>query len=290
MSDRRSGSTLLENILSKSVETVSVGELAMLKGHLLKSGWGERWNWTCACGKDVTECVFWKPVLGEVYTNKNAAFETNIKWHLNSKLMNAVSVLPSLFKGWLTKLVKTKHNRETVATLHKLYKAIGEHSGKQFIIDSSKDPVQALAVYKDAGFDVKIIWLKRDLRAIATSKNKWKLLNKKKKKTLLHHLYNVFYFKRICEAVAGLVKPKDLLILNYEELATNTGAALQKITSKFDMQPYDAPAFMELNNDHTIGGTPERFEKKPIAYDASWQQMYKNKRLLYVAGGLLNKL
>jgi hypothetical protein len=36
MSDNRSGSTLLENILSKSDECFSVGELAMLKGHLLK--------------------------------------------------------------------------------------------------------------------------------------------------------------------------------------------------------------------------------------------------------------
>ena len=49
ISDRRSGSTLLENILSKSNETVSVGELAMLKGHILKEGPGEIWNWNCSC-------------------------------------------------------------------------------------------------------------------------------------------------------------------------------------------------------------------------------------------------
>jgi len=289
MSDRRSGSTLLENILSKSRETVSVGELAMLKGHVLKTGWGERWNWTCACGEPVQQCVFWKPVLDKVYAN-DFEFETNIRWNLNSKLVNAVCYLPAVFKKSLRKLINTKHNKKAVATLQNLYKAIGEVSGKKFIIDSSKDPVQALAVYEQTGVDVKVIWLKRDLRAIATSKNKWKLLNKKKEKSLLHHLYNVYYFKRVCKAVATLVKPNDLLELNYEELALNTADTLEKITTKFNLQPYEAPLFMELNNDHTIGGTPERFEKKPIAYDASWKQLYNNKRLLYVTGSLLNKL
>ena len=40
ISDRRSGSTLLENMLSKSEEIISVGELAMLKGHIYKEGPG----------------------------------------------------------------------------------------------------------------------------------------------------------------------------------------------------------------------------------------------------------
>src|SRR5881397_149559 len=67
ISDRRSGSTLLENILSKSSEVTSVGELAMLKGHILKQGPGERWNWNCSCGNSVMECVFWRSVLKDTY-------------------------------------------------------------------------------------------------------------------------------------------------------------------------------------------------------------------------------
>ena len=40
ISDRRSGSTLLENMLSKSEEIISVGELAMIRGHIYKEGPG----------------------------------------------------------------------------------------------------------------------------------------------------------------------------------------------------------------------------------------------------------
>src|SRR5215210_5840531 len=87
ISDRRSGSTLLENILSKSPEVISVGELAMLKGHILKQGPGERWNWNCSCGQQITQCTFWAPVLKDTYFNNISAFNTNINWNFKSKKM-----------------------------------------------------------------------------------------------------------------------------------------------------------------------------------------------------------
>ena len=69
ISDRRSGSTLLENILSKSIEIVSIGELAMLKGHIEKNGPGDLWNWNCSCGKTIMQCEFWSKVLQYIYND-----------------------------------------------------------------------------------------------------------------------------------------------------------------------------------------------------------------------------
>jgi hypothetical protein len=92
ISDRRSGSTLLENILSKSVETVSVGELAMLKGHIEKDGPGELWNWTCSCGQPIMQCEFWSEVLGNIYDD---SFETKIKWPYKSLNALYTSILPA---------------------------------------------------------------------------------------------------------------------------------------------------------------------------------------------------
>ena len=59
MSDVRSGSTLLENILSNAPNTLSVGELHHLDSHLYKGKWGRPWNWTCSCGKSIDNCKFW---------------------------------------------------------------------------------------------------------------------------------------------------------------------------------------------------------------------------------------
>jgi hypothetical protein len=291
MSDRRSGSTLLENILSKSPETVSVGELAMLKGHILKEGPGDKWNWTCSCNRAVEECEFWSPILRNTYNSNPNDFDTNIKWAFKSGKTLGIALFPTLFRTLLRKISTTRKNKKIVRSICKVYRQIFGLSGKRIIIDSSKDPVQALAVYyNEENIDVKVIWLKRDLRAIATSKNKWKSINKKKQKSLLSRLNDVFYYRRICKAVSKLIPPDDFIEIEYENLAQRTQQELERIINKFNMQKYQAPQFMELENDHTVGGTPERFTKKPIVYDTSWKELYKNKKVLYFTGSILNKM
>jgi hypothetical protein len=291
ISDRRSGSTLLENILSRSSEVTSVGELAMLKGHILKQGPGERWNWNCSCGKPIMQCVFWHPILKEIFEKYSSSFNTNIEWNFKSKKLFAIAVLPFIFKNRLLDIISSKKNKEVVSTLNKLYSKIFEQTRKPFIVDSSKDPLQALCIYKsERHFDVKIIWLKRDLRAIAVSKSKWKEVNTKKQKTLNKLLLDVFYYRRICGAVSSLIKKEDLLRLNYEELAQHPQEQLNSVTFQFGMDKYVAPEFMLVEVDHTIGGTPTRFEKRPIVYEDGWKKIYQKKKMFYVTGNVLNKL
>src|SRR5881628_1685804 len=234
VSDRRSGSTLLENILSKSSQVTSVGELNTLKGHILRQGPGERWNWNCSCGNSVMQCVFWRSVLKDTYEKDLSSFNTNIEWNFKSKKLFAVAATPSIFKNWLLNIISSKRNREVAATLNKVYSKIFEQTGKTFIVDSSKDPLQALCIYKnERNFNVKIIWLKRDMRAIAVSKSKWKEANIKKQKTLNKLLFDVFYYRRICLAVSSFIKKEDLLRLNYEELAQHPQERLNAITFQF---------------------------------------------------------
>ena len=98
MADNRSGSTLLENILSKSDECFSVGELAMLKGHLLKTGPGGNWNWNCSCGKPLNECLFWSPIIKKTYDANPENFFTSINWNFKSKALVSNAAFPFLFK------------------------------------------------------------------------------------------------------------------------------------------------------------------------------------------------
>ncbi|CAN5745786.1 hypothetical protein BH10BAC2_BH10BAC2_43930 [soil metagenome] len=291
MSDKRSGSTLLENILSKSDQCFSVGELAMLEGHLTKNGPGEKWNWDCACGSPLTDCVFWSSIVKETYLKDPGNFSTGIDWNFKSKGLVLNAAFPSSSKDKLLKVINKNANQKVADTLNKLFSLVQQKSGKPFIVDSSKGPLQALAVYKKVtDFDVKIIWLKRDLRAIVTSKMKWKSLNKKKEKSMLKLLMDVFYFRRLCYTVFKMADPKDVLQMDYEALAKNPQKELQKIFDAFGLQPFPAPEYMELVEDHTIGGTPGRFTKKPIVYDDSWKEKYKNNRFAYFVGGILNKI
>lgn len=285
ISDRRSGSTLLENMLSKSDETVSVGELAMLKGHIVKQGPGEIWNWNCSCGNPVLQCLFWSKVLGTINEND---FETKINWPYKSSKALWAALFPSIFKNNLNKFACNKKNTLTTSQLEAVYLSLSKVSGKKFIIDSSKDPVQALAVHKCKNIHVKIIWLSRDLRAITFSKLKrWKV-NKRSDKKPLETLTDSFYYKRICQAAVKIVGAENCLKINYEPLAVNPQKELVAICSSFGIENYAAPEFMELSNDHTIAGTPGRFERKKIQADDSWKEFYKQHKLLNVLGKIFN--
>jgi hypothetical protein len=292
MADARSGSTLLENILSKSEETVSVGELALLKGHILRQGPGIRWNWNCSCGTPVLECAFWKDALKGIDITA-PDFNTAVHWNYRSFRMWIGNILPGVLKKALLKINARRINKDTIQTLNVIYKNIFQATGKPFIIDSSKNPVQAYMLYvnKPASFDVKIIGLTRDLRAIAASKRKWNIANKiTNQKSLMKLLSNSLFYKKLYNAISQFVKPGDVLMLNYEELATNTQEQLDKIVMKMGLQPYTAPQYMYIDNDHTIAGTPQRFTKRAIAYDNSWEKTYERKPILSLIGKVMNKI
>lgn len=292
MSDKRAGSTMLENILSKSNETVSIGELALLKHHIFRRGTGDRWNWNCSCGSPVKECVFWSRILEDIDVNA-PAFNTKIYWNSKSKRILAGSFLLSIFESKLQEIDKRSVNKNTIETLYAIYRRIFSTTGKRFIIDSSKDPVQAylLYIHQPTDINVKVIGLKRDIRAVAASKRKWNMINKKEQhKSLAQLLRNSLLYYKLCNQVLKLVREEDKLLINYEQLATDTQSQLNKIVQKTGLQPYNAPALMHIENDHTIASTPQRFSKKPIKYDNSWKQTYSNKPLLSLVGKIMNKL
>lgn len=291
MSDVRSGSTLLENILSKTEETVSVGELALLKTHLLRTGPGARWNWNCSCGLPPMACPFWSRVL-EGMSVSDSNFNTAVRWNYRSKKMIAGSLFSSFLKKKFSELNTEKINQNTIATNIHLYRNIFTITGKKIIVDSSKDPVQAYLTYlnRPPDFDVKIINLKRDLRAIAASKSKWSLANNKKKKSLGRWITNSLFYKKICLVVTQLANTGDVISLSYEDLVMHTQHQLDEIIKICGLQPYLAPDYMAVENDHTIAGTPQRFSKRPIVYDASWKTFYEQKPLLSFFGKVMNRI
>jgi hypothetical protein len=226
-------------------------------------------------------------VLNNIY---NENFETKISWPYKSLKLLLSTLVPAVSKKSLLQFIHTKKNQQTTTTLNAVYDSIANVSGKKFIVDSSKDPVQALAVNACQNVDAKFIWLSRDLRAITFSKLKrWKV-NKRSNKKPLETLTDSFYYKKICAAAINSIKKNNALKINYEVLAANPQKELDKICGIVGLNNYAAPEFMELLDDHTIAGTPGRFERKKIAADNSWKDYFKNKALLNFLGKVFNSL
>ena len=285
IADRRSGSTLLENILSKSEEIISVGELAMLKGHIFKEGPGELWNWNCSCGKPVMQCGFWSNILPKPV---DATFNTKITWPYKS-LTTPFFSSPMSCKS-LMKYIQIPKNIQTTETLKNIYQRIISIYGKKFIVDSSKDPIQAFALHKCSDVDAKFIWLTRDLRAVTFSKIKRWEVNRRSNKGPYETLLDSFSYKKLCRQVLYCINKQNILKLDYEAVAADPQKTINAICSAFGLQKFSAPEFMELTNDHSIAGTPGRFDRKPIAADNSWREFYKNKKLLSALGQMFNSL
>ena len=217
-------------------------------------------------------------------------FETKIRWPYKSFKILSACLVPFIFKRYLKNFIHTKKNTQTTEKLNVVYTAIHNVSGKKFIVDSSKDPIQALAVDECKNADAKFIWLSRDLRAITFSKLKrWKV-NKRSNKKPLETLTDSFYYKKICAAALLCINKNNTIKINYEALAANPQKELDAICNKFGLQNYTAPEFMELSNEHTIAGTPGRFERKKIAADDSWKDFYVHHKMLNVSGKVFNSL
>ncbi|THD67744.1 hypothetical protein E7Z59_08805 [Robertkochia marina] len=270
MSDIRSGSTLLENILSKSPETISVGELRLLDSHLHKGIWGRRWNWCCSCGEEFGNCTFWKAVFDEMGLESPQ--------EIAQTMMNR----PPLTKE------DQLENDAMLRLFERIYQAVFKVSGAKCIIDSSKEPFQGLSVYKHMPFPVKIIYLERDLRAVTLSKSKWNKINHDLRPNLTKTLLLSFRIRLICHRLLKQVKPGDVYRMTYEDFLKRPQYHLDAITRFADIPPIQMPEYMELEEDHTIAGTPNRFTKRPIKFDDSWKHKVTNKPVFNALGGLLN--
>jgi hypothetical protein len=259
MSDVRSGSTLLENILSNAENTLSVGELHHLDSHLYKGKWGKTWNWTCTCGKNIIDCEFWGKILSNLKNKKIKVDNTSLK-KVNKN------------DSGLEVKEKYDYNKKVIKLINEIYAAVFEETGSDIIIDSSKHTEHGFELYKKSNYKIKIIYLKRDIRAVVLSKLKWAKKFGHKNSSIYKTLYGTklhdIFLKKQIKQVAN----EDIIRVSYEELAKKPQETINKIIKKFELPYFNVPEYMDFSCNHTIGGTPNRFEKSKIMYDNGWKK------------------
>lgn len=274
LSNQRSGSTLIENILSKSSQMVSIGESYLLGGHVQKTGPGGTWDWNCSCGSSLVACDFWK----KVYRKLNISDPKEIT--------NTTIDYP---KG-KHKERQVKMNNEALSLMNKVYKAVFEITNCEVLVDSSKEPFYGTYLYHNSPFNFKFVYLKRDLRAVSISKYRWRKKYNKKKVGHLKLLIANYLHRLICWYMLRDVNKEDVFSLKYEDFFINPQQTLNDMSNFFGFDKYEVPEYMELNNDHTIAGTPNRFKKTKIKYDDRWHSFAKKHPIFNGLGYILNKI
>jgi len=245
--DGRSGSTLLDSILSNIEGSVSVGEC-----HRFWVRFYEK-ETLCGCGEKIERCTLWSKIdekLHQKFPDYDSEF-------IREKVKEI-----QYFKNFkkIPKLLQTKEWQDFAEIVIYFYNQIAETSQRNIIIDSSKSIGWCYFLQNIGVFDLRIIHLERNLASVA---NSWK------KKMILPEYYDKDVFMpqktnkvilkswiKIKVLALALKKNNYFMFLKYESFCQKPEFWLTKI-KEFVGEPFDITEFIMIPT-HSIGGNPMR--------------------------------
>ncbi len=277
----RSGSTVLAGVLASYEGLVPVGELRYLWDR------GLRQNQLCACRQPFRSCPFWTEVVADAFGGFDAADRLDV---VGWSALDRLRFVPALAAPPL----RTERFRSTLAeygdALLRLYGSIASVSGARAVVDSSKDPSYAFVLHALRSFDLSIVHLVRDSRAVAHSFTRarvrpeihWRVEYMKCRSPLRTAL--LWDLSHGLFEMLGRGEP-GYLRLRYEDFVRNPEACAAEAASLVD----PAPPVLRPGGGwaHSISGNPVRFEHRPlkIRLDDEWQtQLSARNRRAVTAG------
>lgn len=295
--DVRSGSTLLDYLLSLHPEATSVGEMHRLSDfYYQKTLSANSWNYKCSCGCPVNECSFWQNIIDNINVEK--PFKTRVP----NKISGLNFFSEKLIKRSIVQIQNDNRLRkefETVAaTCWQIYEQIHISTKKAVIIDSSKNALQAYFLYKHRKADIYFILLERNICAVSYSKlyrfEEKKAFIESKTNNIYKHLLTSYVAVKKNYYIANTIQHESnqtVKRINYEELAQNPQPVIDEICDFVNLKKFVLSNMMQENKvQHVIGGSPSRYTKKIIKLDNRYLDYFKKNRFAFLFGKLLQNI
>lgn len=280
-----SGSTLLDRLLGSHPDIAALGEIHRFSLGLHR----DEQPFRCDCGRPIPECSFWSAVIDRLEADLGygrqrllSSFRTtdhhvlgrpsgdtyfDVKSPYQFIPRQPQKILLALAPAWLVplgdRLGVFGELLEYARNSHRLYRAVSDVSGASTIVDSTKNPVRMRALSLTAPATMKVIYLRRDGRAVTFSRMKrqsvgmeraariWVSENQK-----VQHVLRAF-------------DPSRVLDVQYENLCAAPEEEMARIYQFLDLA-YAPP---DLSADrHAVGGNPSRFAgTTAIVTDEKWR-------------------
>jgi hypothetical protein len=244
----------------------------------LRRVWDEglQLNQTCSCGAPFLECPFWT----EVFQIAFGGFD-NVETKTATHLRQQIDRYRRIPWHWLTSQAGLTPGQDAVTLnrlLAKLYRAILDVSGADFVLDSSKDTPYGFLLAANPELDVRMLQLVRDSRAVAFS---WQRRRPRPEVRsadafMLQLSPRQVSWIWLTENVFAGMYPKDkfLFRLNYEQFVAGPQALVDELAAAGfpARQPQKAAPSAEPPSWHTVAGNPNRFNKRPfvLEVDDEW--------------------
>ena len=243
----RSGSTLLEHLLSASPGTVAVGEMAYL--------WDPKVRNTsyCGCGMKLACCSFWKKILTAQQFGEDRSPDTPQFWRFFEEL---------IYKGRKT---NDPEYRGFLNRIETTYARISDQTHGSVIIDSSKRPMFALAAARLANVRLTMIHLVRDSRGCVfswiTRKARMELgENVFMEQVSARHTVRQWMGRNLQADILRTQRCQHIL-LRYEDLVDRPAFEVNKILRQVGLSSIaaDQDGIFHAPVSHGIWGNPDRW-------------------------------
>ena len=277
------GSTALGILLGNHSRLVSLGEV----DRVWRYGETMAPHKTCSCGVPVSECEFWSSV-GRHLRQRNGArgrdeslrdfwinfrTERRVPTGLLANRLHLLEILLALGSEPLLRLAASANGyiREFMACVEnswRLFDAVAEIQGAEFIVDGSGDPARMKMLQITRPDDIWVIHMVRDGRAHILS-------DKKRGETSA--AASIRRWRRRTRNITTLVRtvpPKRVRRLRYEDLCRNTETELGELCD-FLSTDFE-PAMLDLASRtlHDISGSRMRMDpemRQELRLDESWR-------------------
>jgi hypothetical protein len=167
-----SGSTLFSLALGNSKNLVNLGEVSYLENDY-------REETRCVCGSRLDECQFWRQVKSlldekQAHEPEASRFQLNRDGKLNGPDKRHLSMATRLGLMLSVNLMFSKVELQNYARKNEsFFNVVSEVTGEKIIIDAAKSPYRLQILLQRTDLDLKVVWLKRNRRAILASKLKY---------------------------------------------------------------------------------------------------------------------
>lgn len=282
-----SGSTLLDRLLGSHPDVMALGEIHRFSLGLHR----DEKPFRCDCGLPLQKCPFWERVIEKILKRMSfdkKEFLTQFKTSDHSvlgqisgeKYFNAkteyqflprdlekyfLTLMPSLVCPLLDRLGLLGNHLSQARNSHVMFDAVSELTEKSTIVDSTKSPMRMRALHLTAYYPMKVIYLKRDGRAVTNSRMKRQSISMERAAKIW-----VAENKKV-RMVLRSMKGVDILEVNYEDLCGSPKGEIARIY-RFLKLP-DSPASLSTTERHAVGGNPSRFNiDDVIVADEKWRQ------------------
>ncbi|MGB9377705.1 MAG: sulfotransferase [Mycobacteriales bacterium] len=270
----RSGTTLLERVLSQLPGVVALGEVVHLWERSLVH------DEPCGCGLAFSTCEFWREV-GEIAFGGWAEVDTERILALRSSV-DRTRYIPRLARG-----PASADLTEYLSYYQRLYHAAAQVSGASIVLDSSKHASLAFCLRHAPEVDLHVVHCVRDSRAVAYSWTKQvprpeaaagESLMKRYPPATSAMMWNSH------NAAFSMLRRLGVptLLLRYEEFVAAPRTTARTVAAFAGAPVSDADlAFLsdsevDLAVAHTASGNPLRFRTGvvPIRVDNAWRQKF----------------